>query len=390
MKFKDTGFWAIFRQCFTGYATMPVYWVGVFILPLFLFLFLGSLMREGLPEKAPAAILDLDHTSLSRNITQNLASMQMVDMVAAAESYTQARHLMQEGKIYGYFLIPEGFTADLLAGRSPQITFYTNQTYYLPATMLYKTFKTTAVYTKMGILMEVARDAGLDTGGLAGTANPVSPVMRPIGNPWLNYAYYLCNGFIPGALQLMILLITTFTLGEVVKYGRSGRLMRMADGNIVKALAAQLLPQTIAWVCIVLLMESWMFRYNGYPMNGSWGWLTLSEIMFVLASQALGVFIFCLLPNLRLSVSISALLGIVTFSIAAYSFPVPSMYPGIAIFSYIVPARYNFLIYVDQALNGIDIYYSRLWFVAYLIFMALPLPLLWRIRKAYLKPVYLP
>ncbi|MDE6399281.1 MAG: ABC transporter permease, partial [Muribaculaceae bacterium] len=77
-----------------------------------------------------------------------------------------------------------------------------------------------------------------------------------------------------------------------------------------------------------------------------------------------------------------------SFSIAAFSFPVESMYPAMGVFSWIVPIRYNFLIYIDQALNGIHIYYSRVWFVAYIVFMLLPLTLLWRLRKYMSKPVY--
>jgi ABC-2 type transport system permease protein len=125
-------------------------------------------------------------------------------------------------------------------------------------------------------------------------------------------------------------------------------------------------------------------------MHGSWWWLTLSQLMFVLASQGFGLLIFAALPNLRLSLTLCALSGILSFSIAAFSFPVQSMYGAVAIFSYILPIRYNYLIYVDQALNGIDIYYSRLWYVAYIIFMLAPLPLLPRLRKALLRPVYIP
>ena len=112
--------------------------------------------------------------------------------------------------------------------------------------------------------------------------------------------------------------------------------------------------------------------------------------MFVLACQGFGLLIYSALPNLRLSLSVGALVGILSFSIAAFSFPVQSMYGAIAITSYIVPTRYNFLIYIDQALNGIDIYYSRWWYVAYIIFMVAPLPLLPRLRKAMLNPVYVP
>lgn len=367
----------------------PIYWIGIFLLPLFCFLMLSSLMESGLPKRAPAGLVDRDGSSLSRAIAQNLGGMEMVDLVATPNSYTEARHLIQEGKIYGFFLIPENFEADLLSGRAPEITFYTNMTYYVPASLLYKTFKTTALYTKAGVASEVINSVGITSDPTA-LLQPVSIDVRPISNPWLNYAYYLCVSFIPGVLQLMIFLITCFSLGEEIKRRTSIRLMNLAGGSIFKAIGGKLLPQTIIWWVIAIFMESWLFGWQGYPMNGAWFWITLSELLFVLASQGFALFVFALLPNLRLSLSVCALLGILSFSIAAFSFPVQSMYPAIGIFSYIVPTRYNYLIYVDQGLNGIDIYYSRFWYVAYIIFILLPLPLSGRLKKNLLEPVYAP
>lgn len=383
------GFRAIFLRSVLQIVRRPIYWVGFFLLPLFTFLFLASLMENGLPQKVPAAVVDKDGTSLSRSITQQLGSMQMVDIQAMPDSYTEARHLMQEGKIFGYFLIPENYESELLAGRAPEITFYTNMTYFVPASLLFKTFKTTALYTKAGLAVNVISSTGM-TSDLTAMLQPINVVSRGIGNPGLNYAIYLCNSFMPCMLELMILLVTCFSLGQEIKYHSSSRLLAMADGSIFKALTAKLLPQTLIWLTIVIFLESWMFKWMGYPMNGSWLWITLSEILFVLACQGLGVFFFGIFPNLRLSLSVSALLGILTFSIAAFSFPAQSMYPAIGIFSWIMPARYNFLIYGDQALNGIDIYYSRIWFVAYIIFMLLPFTMMWRIRKEMEKPVYCP
>lgn len=387
---EKKGFWQIVRRCFVGYASEPVYWVGFFLLPLFLFFFLGSLMKEGLPEKIPAAIVDMDHTSISRMTTENLASMQLVDLVASCESYSAARDKMQRGEVFGYFVIPRNFQQDLLAGRGPTITFYTNMTYFVPGSLLYKTFKTTAVYLKAGVVMEVAQDLGISDDLVKGMLMPINIDAHGIGNPWLNYTYYLCNSFMPGCLQLMILIMTTFTLGQNVKYGRTKLLMEMGGGSIFKVVGGILLPQTVIWILLSLMLESWMFGWNGYPMNGSWFWITLSMIMYVLACQGLGVTLYAAIPNLRLAVSASALIGILTFSLAAYSFPYESMYPAIGIFSWILPARYNFLIYIDQALNGREIYYSRLWYVAYIIFMVLPIPLMWRIKRDYQKPVYMP
>lgn len=367
----------------------PLYFFSFFLMPLFIFLFLSNMMEDGLPVKVPAAIVDKDGSSLSREISQTLATMQMIDCVATPESYTEARHMMQEGKIFGYFLIPDNYEADLLAGRAPEISFYTNMTYYVPASLLFKTFKATAIYTKAGIAVNIINSAGVNDNP-SPLLMPVNINARGIGNPELNYAIYLCNSFLPCVLQLMIMLVTCFSLGQEIKYGTSVRLMQLARGNIYRAIAAKLLPQTIVWMVMAIFMESWLFGWMHFPMHGSWLWMTLSELMFVLACQGMAVFFFGLLPNLRLSLSVSALLGILSFSIAAFSFPAQSMYPAIGIFSWLMPIRYNFLIYGDIALNGLSIYYSRIWFVAYIIYMLLPLTVLWRIRRHMLKPVYAP
>lgn len=380
----------IFMRSLLQMVRRPIYWVALFVLPLFVMLMLTSMMENGLPQKVPSAIVDKDGSSMSRQITQNLGSMQMVDLTETADSYTEARHLMQEGDIFGFFMIPENFERDLLAGKGPVITFYTNMTYYVPASLLFKSFKTTALMSKAGVMLQVAETAGLSAQQVTPMLQPVNIVSRGLGNPGLSYSIYLCNSFIPCAFQLMIMLMTCFSLGQEIKYGGSVKLMSMARGNIIKALCGKLLPQTIAWWILIIFMESWLYKWQGYVMQGSWWWLTLSELMFVLACQGIAVFFFGVLPNLRLSLSASALLGILSFSLAAFSFPIESMYGAIGIFGWMMPIRYNFLIYIDQALNGIDIYYSRWWYVAYIIYMVLPLSMLWRIRKAFLKPVYVP
>ena len=386
----ERGIFAIAVRSLIQISRRPIYWVGFFGIPLFMFLFITSMMDSGLPHHIPAAMVDRDGTSLSREVTQSLSGMQNVNISQTLNSYTQAREALQKGEIYGFFLIPENFQADLLAGREPAITFYTNMTYFVPGSLLFKSFKTTATYTKAGVVMNIADAAGADASQLAPLLQPVNIQARGIGNPTMNYGIYLSNSFVPCLLQLMIMVMTCFSLGQEIKYGTSTRLLRMADGSIVKALFAKLLPQTIIWWVVAAFMLVWLYKFNGYTLQCSWWIMALSEFLFVLAAQGFALFIFGVLPNMRLSMSICSLLGILSFSIAAFSFPVQSMYGAIAIFSYIVPIRYNFLIYADQALNGIDIYYSRVWFVAYIIFIILPFTMLWKIKKYMKDPVYAP
>lgn len=360
------------------------------LLPLFCFFFITSIMDEGLPTRIPAAIVDKDGTQVSREITQSLGGMQMVELTQSVNSFTEARRAMQSGEIYGFFLIPENFQADLLAGRSPEITFYTNMTYFVPGSLLFKTFKATAVYAKAGVAVRVVEAVGQDAAEAAPLLQPVNIASRGIGNPLLNYGIYLGNSFIPGVLQLMIMLITVFSLGQEIKRHTSPQLMQMANGSIVRALAGKILPQTLIWWIVAIFMVAWLYGYNGYTLSGKLWPMVLSELMFVLAAQGFAIFVFGLLPNLRLSLSVCALTGILSFSIAAFSFPEQSMYGGVAIFSWLMPVRYNFLIYADQALAGRELYYSRWWYAAYIIYMLLPLTVMWKIKRNMLRPVYAP
>ncbi len=113
-------------------------------------------------------------------------------------------------------------------------------------------------------------------------------------------------------------------------------------------------------------------------------------MLLVLSCQAFATVVVELVPNLRLSMSICSLVGILCFSVAGFSFPVDKMYGAIGIFAYIMPIRYYFLIYVDQALNGLPLYYSRLYYIAMLVMMLTPVLGLRRLRRHCLTPVYVP
>ena len=119
--------------------------------------------------------------------------------------------------------------------------------------------------------------------------------------------------------------------------------------------------------------------------TGSFGRQTLDTV----ASYP-ELFVVSVFPNPRLSLSVLSLLGILSFSLTGFSFPVQSMYGALAIFSYAIPVRYLFLIYVSDVLNGWPIYYVRLYYVALILFVPIGCTLAWRLKKACLKPVYVP
>ncbi len=384
------GFLSALRREIRRLTSRPIYLAGIFLIPLIMGVFFVSMLSPGLPRRVPSAIVDLDHSQLSRKVTRSLDAMELVDIVTAKESYNAAIQAVQDGEIFGFFVIPEDFEKNAQAGNATTLTFYSNLTYYVPGTLVYKGFKTMAVTTSGELVSTTLTSDGIPQGLSEVFLQPMTIQTHPIHNPWVNYSYYLSTSFLPGVIELMVFLMTVLAVCHEFKEKTSPQWLASAGGNIYGAVFAKLLPQTVMFTAVAFALDALMFGYMHFPMHGNLGNLLLGSFLFVLGCQGFALIVCELLPNLRLAFSVCSLIGILAFSIAAFSFPVQAMYGAVGIFSYILPVRYYFLIYIDQALNGIPLYFSRVYYAALLVFPLLAtigIPLL---RRQMKRPVYVP
>ena len=386
----DTGFIAGLRREVRRLGSRPIYMFGMIIVPVLMAVFFLSLMSQGLPERTPTAVVDLDHSSLSRSITRNLSAQQMIDVTTYCESYDEALAAVRRGEIFGFFVIPDNFEKDVLGGEKPTLEYYSNMTYFIPGTLSFKAFKTIAVATSGGVIRQTLQSAGISDERAAAVIQPVVITEFALSNPWMNYAYYLGPSFSMCTLVLMIMLVTVFSITSEIKDGTSPLWLATARGRISMAVTTKLLPHTVIWCAVGLFILWILFGYAHFPMNGSLGWLIAATFLTVVASQAFALFICSALPNPRLAFSVTALFCILSFSFTGFSFPVQSMYGYLGVFSWLAPIRYWFLIYVNEGLNGVALYYSRLYYAALLLFPLGPALLLWNLRRMCLKPVYVP
>lgn len=382
---------SVIRGCKTLIYRPVYYMVCIVVIPLSMTVFLLSLFNEGVADRVPSAIVDLDHSDISRKLSQNLGSMQQVDIRYKLESYAQAMDYIKQDKIIGFFLIPEGFGDKSISGRHPELTYYINFGYIVPGSLLIKGYTTMSLIAN-GALIE----GNLEAHGIPNL--DITPVLQPfvndihmLGNPTTNYGVYLVNSFAPGVLALMVLLVTCYVITTEIKQHTSQEWIRNSGGSIIIALLGKLLPITILFILVGWLMQIFFYGIAEYPMNGAMWSMLLAMAMLVVSCQAFAVIICSIVPNPRYSLSVCSLLGMLAFSLGGYSFPVENMYPGLGIFSYIFPMRYYFLIYVDQALNGLGFVFSRYYFAALAIFPLVSLAFLPRLKRAMLKPVvYVP
>ncbi len=379
----------IFRRELRIFAHRPLFLFTMIVAPVLCIIFFTTLMADGLPTKLPAGLVDEDDTHITRIITRILGSMEETDLAVRYPSFTEARHAMQRGEIYGFFYIPQGLTEDAIANRQPRLSFYTNETYFVPGTLLMKDLRYACELAGLALTRETLYGKGLTEEQAMGILQPIVIETHPLNNPYLDYSVYLNNIILPGILILLVMLSTTYTIGLEWKRNTQRELYSMSGYSSTVALVGKLLPQTFLFSLIFVFYDVYFYKFLMFPCNsGIWAMMLLG-IVTVMAAQAFGVFLFgAFIGQMRLSMCLCSLWGILSFSLAGFTYPVPAMDGLLQRLSWLFPLRHYYLIYVNQALDGYSILYVWRSAVALLAFLLLPCTVLWRYRAAFLKYEY--
>ena len=167
---------------------------------------------------------------------------------------------------------------------------------------------------------------------------PVQASNHPIYNPSLDYSVYLSQPFFFVLFQILILLTTVYAIGIEIKFRTVTDWLVAAKGNMVTAILGKLLPYTIIYILIGWLANYVMFGILHIPFQGSWWLMNIMTMLFIIATQSLGLFLFSLFPAISLIISIVSMVGSLGATLSGVTFPVPNMYPLVRDASYLFPS----------------------------------------------------
>lgn len=371
-------------------ASKPIYWFCMIAAPLFCFVFFTSLMAEGLPTDMPLGLVDNDNTTTSRSLARNLDAFEMTSIKEQYANVTEAREAVQRGDIYGFYYIPKGTTRKAQRQELPVVSFYTNYSYLVAGSLLYRDMRTMSELASGAASRTVLYAKGATERQAMAFLQPIVIDSHAINNPWLNYNVYLSNVILPGLLMLFIFMVTVFSIGTEVKYNTVHDWLIMARGSIFHALAGKLLPQTLIFFLIGIAFAIGLYGVLHFPCHCGLPTMLLVMFLGIIGAQGLGVFMFAMLPTLRMSLSFASLWGVISFSICGMSYPVMAMHPTLQGLSLLFPLRHYFLLYVNCALDGYPLMNAAPYVVGLLLFAMLPLLLLRRLKKMLLVVPYIP
>ena len=368
----------------------PIYLCCMVVFPLLTMLFFTTLLDAGVPQEMPVGVVDLDNTSTSRALIRRLDGSQNSSVVARYASVAEARHAMQENEIYGFLYFPKGTTDNLLSARRPKISYYYSNLSLAAGSMVMKDLKTVSTLGSAAVGQATMRARGYTPGQIQTFLQPVRIDLHQVANPWSNYNMYLSTVFVPGVMMLFMFLISAYSLGMELKFDRGKEWIAKADGNIIVAILGKYLPQAIVFLGLIFFYEFYIYHVLQFSHVGSWTDILLLAVLQVFASIGFGIFIFGLMPSLRMSMSICSLWGVLGFSLAGSAFPVMGMDSPIQALSWLFPLRHYYMLYQITVFNGFPLIDAWFHLVALVGFTLLPWFVVRKIKNVMLTYVYIP
>lgn len=368
----------------------PIYGFCMVIFPIIVIAFFTTLMSNGVPTDMPVGVVDLDNTTTSRAMVRKLDAFQTTRVAAYYNNVNEARKAIQENKIYAFLYIPNGTTRGLVNGSQPKISFYYSNVVMLAGSLTFRDMKTISTLGSASVGMQKLSAMGKTSDEIKTFLQPISVDLHMIGNPWSNYNVYLSTVMTPGILMLFILLITPYSIGTELKFGRAREWMRLAGNKAWIALAGKLLPQFLIFLTLIYGFEFYIYYVLGFPHPGGIIPMLLLGLLTVLSCQGFGVFAFGLMPSLRMSMSICSLWGVVSFSLNGATYPLASMDTILQGIANLFPLRHYYMIYQINIFNSFQVMDAWPHFAALILIAMLPIFVIRNIKRAMLLYVYIP
>lgn len=109
-----------FRAISTSYAVLLVLMGGIFVYGLLY----NYMYAPNIVTKAPVAVVDNSHSSLSRQYIRWLSATPQVEIYAQAMDYHEAQEWMKQGKVQGILYLPHNFEDRVFQGEEAVFSLY--------------------------------------------------------------------------------------------------------------------------------------------------------------------------------------------------------------------------------------------------------------------------
>lgn len=327
----------------------------VFFGPLLAFFIISSIFYSGVPVKLPVAVVDSDHSSISRKAIGYIGATPVVAVNTSFTSLLEAKKALEQGKADAALYIPEGTEKSILKGGHANIELYLNNANVIKGSLLNNNIQKAIKILSAGIKLQTHLQSGETQDQAMAQILPVRLHSKVLFNPFASYAYFITIILLPVMLTVFVLFGTLYAIGTELQYGSAAEWLQTSDNSIMIALTGKLFPYTLLFCVVAACMNLDLFTVLGLPLHGSVGVIIISELLLILSYQVLGVLLITVTKNMRLALSLASGFTMLAITYTGFTFPFSGMPAMAMVAGKIFPITYWLNIFSGQSLRAENI-----------------------------------
>lgn len=290
-------------------------------------------------DHVPVVVVDLDHTSLSRQLIRMAGAGDRVRVAARAPTLDRAKGLCRSGEVQGIFLVPEGFQGKVLKGAKAEVAVWSEAlsffTYRQVATGLLVASKTLSA----GIEMKRLTAAGLSEEAAFSAMEPLPLQTVQLFNPAGGYGTYVVPLVFALILQQTLLMGVGMVAGARSEAGDSSW-FSAGPGLLgaVRAVSSKLAAYLLLYSIHALVYFGVLHRFYRFVARGAVCEMAVVMALFLVSVILFALTLSVLFPHRETSLFVLIGTSMPAIFLSGISWPVEVFPLWLRILSYGIPS----------------------------------------------------
>jgi len=316
-------------------------------LPAFLLIMYGYALNFDVKHLS-LAVLDEEKSPRSRDFLDRFVQTEYFNLKFDLENMSQIDELMGKGHVQVALVIPRNFSKPLLAGSEAAVQVIIDGENTVIAG--------TAIGYISAIVQSYSAELVVEVLSRVGQRQWPAPLdfhPRVWFNPELRSALFLIPGLMAFILMITVVISTSFSVVREIERGSIEQLIvsplrpeELIIGKVVPTALISLLSTHS-----VLLFGFLLFRVS---IRGSYGWLLLGIVFFLLCGLGMGLLISTIASTQQVAFMLAIITTMLpTFILSGFIFPIRNMPVFVQAVTYLIPARFFLVVLRGVMLKGV-------------------------------------
>lgn len=339
------------------------------VAPVLYAFFIGSIYMDKDVSEIPIAVVDYDHSNLSRKVSDLVDTNEKVKVFGHYSSLEDAMFSFNNLEVQGILIIPSNFQKETMNLDGTHVELILNNTKFLTSNEINKGVKQVILTVAGGVRMQYFISNKVPVELAKQKAQPILPVIKSIYNATNNYGDYL--------LPILLILILQQTLiigfGQSVvhefKHGLLTDIKTTSFYDFMKVISAKSFYYIVLYVAYFFIFYKLIFPYYNLAFKGA---ILLHLVLSTIFITIVILYTIILASFFKTTIGWTEVLAFSTyplFLVSGYSWPLEALPYFLKGFANILPSTPYFKIFSMLSVEGADLNNIKTGFIHLLILL---------------------